>query len=334
MTVLAAFRDGLQRVERAPALLAGLWLSSFLLALPFALLLRAAMIEHLGASLAAETAAQGVNFDWWNEFLAQSGGLGQTFVPAVLGFAAVLKNLSSVVDRVAVATPIAFVLAAHLLIATFLMGGVLDRLARDRRIGSSAFFAACGRFFFRLLRLQMIAAAAYALLFTSIHEWLFGVLFGQVTRDLTVERTAIVYRALLYLLFASLLAVINVHFDYAKIRLVVEDRRSAIGAVVSGARFIRRNAGAAAGLYLLDTLAFAAVVGVYALVAPGARGGAAMWIGFAIAQLYITLRVGVRLLFAASEIALFQGRLAHAGYTAAPVSTWPDSAAADAISAP
>jgi hypothetical protein len=50
-----------------------------------------------------------------------------------------------------------------------------------------------------------------------------------------------------------------------------------------------------------------------------------------IGQLYITLRVILRLLFAASQIALFQSRLAHAGYAARPLPVWPDSAAADAI---
>jgi hypothetical protein len=35
--------------------------------------------------------------------------------------------------------------------------------------------------------------------------------------------------------------------------------------------------------------------------------------------------------FWASETSLFQARLAHAGYVAAPVPTWPDSPAAEAI---
>ena len=48
-----------------------------------------------------------------------------------------------------------------------------------------------------------------------------------------------------------------------------------------------------------------------------------------IGQLYIVLRVVVRLLFAASQIALFQSRLAHAGYTARASARWPDSAAAE-----
>ena len=54
--------------------------------------------DHLGSSLAAETAVSGVNFDWWNEFLAQAAGVGQSFVPAIIGFAAVIKNLGGIAD--------------------------------------------------------------------------------------------------------------------------------------------------------------------------------------------------------------------------------------------
>jgi hypothetical protein len=39
----------------------------------------------------------------------------------------------------------------------------------------------------------------------------------------------------------------------------------------------------------------------------------------------------VRLQFAASQIALFQSRLAHAGYVARPLPQWPDSPAAEAL---
>ena len=60
---------------------------------------------------------------------------------------------------------------------------------------------------------------------------------------------------------------------------------------------------------------------VYALAAPGARStGARVWLGLAIGQLYLLGRLWIRLVFFASETALFQGRLAHAGYVAsAPV---------------
>jgi hypothetical protein len=332
--LFSAFVDGIGRVRRAPALVAGVWLSTFLLAWPLALSLRGMIADHLGASIAADTAVSGTNYDWWNEFLAQTAGVGQTFVPAILGFAVVLKNISSIADAQGVPTVIAAAVAAYILVSIFLMGGILDRLARDRRAGSYGFFAACGMYFFRLLRLGVLAGVVYYALFAGLHGWLFKDVFEAMTRDVTVERTALLYRGLLYLAFATMIVVVNVGFDYAKIRMVVEDRRSAIGALTAAVRFVQRNPGAVFGLYLLDVLLFVGVLALYALVTPGASGGAATWGGFLVGQLYIVLRVCVRLLFAASQISLFQSRLAHARYTAAPAPMWPDSAAVAAISPP
>jgi hypothetical protein len=90
-----------------------------------------------------------------------------------------------------------------------------------------------------------------------------------------------------------------------------------IGALAAGARFVRRNAGPVALLYVLNMGIFVAVLLVYALVAPSAESaGAGVWFGFAISQLYLLARLWVKLVFLASETVFFQGRLAHAGYIA------------------
>ena len=326
--MVTAFLDGLMRVKRAPWLVIGLWLSTLLLALPLSLALHALIGEHLGQSMAAQAAAAGVNFDWWNEFLAQSSGVGNTFVPAILGFAAILQNLSGVADASGPPSPVVWVVAAQLLVSTFLLGGLLDRLARDRAIGAGAFFAACGVHVFRFLRLSVASLAVYGFLFVTVHGWLFDGVYPRLIADLTVERTAFFYRLGLYAVFGALVLFANLVFDYAKVRAVVEDRRSMIGALSAGFRFVRRNLGAAVGLYAANSVAFLAVLFLYYLAAPGA---AADTLAFAIGQLFIVLRVIVRLQFAASQTALFQGRLAHAGYVARPVAKWPDSPAAEAI---
>jgi hypothetical protein len=56
-----------------------------------------------------------------------------------------------------------------------------------------------------------------------------------------------------------------------------------------------------------------------------------MWAGFLLAQLFIVGRLALKLQFIASQTALFQANLAHAGYAAAPVPAWPESPAAEAI---
>ena len=326
----AAFIDGVMRVKRAPVLVIGLWLGTIATALPFAMLLQALIGDHLGSSVAAQSAADGVNYDWWNEFLAQTSGVGLSFVPAILGFAAVMKNLSTFVDHTGFPIVIAVAVSLHMLVSLFLIGGMLDRLARDRAIGAAAFFSACGMYAARFVRLAIIATAVYWVLLGPYHQWLFDGVYPALIENLTVERTAFFYRTGLYALFLLPLALVNLIFDYAKVRAVVEDRRSMIGALVAAMRFIRRNPGAAIGLYLLDTLLFAVAVGLYFFAAPGAAANNVL--AFAVGQAYIVLRVIVRLQFAASQIALFQGRLAHAGYVARPLPKWPDSPAAEAIS--
>ncbi len=328
MSPAAAFLDGLMRVKRAPWLVIGLWLGTVAVALPFAIVLQALIGDHLGASLAGQTAATGVDYDWWNEFLAQTSGIGVSFVPAILGFAAVMKNLSTVLDGTGLPIAIAVAVSAHTVLSLFLAGGVLDRLARDRAVGPGAFFSACGVFAARFLRLAVIVTAVYWTLFVPYRAWLFDDLYPRLIADLANERTAFFYRVAIYKAFLAPVLLVNLVVDYAKVRAVVEDRRSMIGALLAGWRFVRRHPGAAVALYALDALLFLAVIGFYYLAAPGAAQDT---LAFAVGQLYIVMRVVVRLQFAASQIALFQGRLAHAGYVARPIPKWPDSPAAQAL---
>ena len=332
MGAFPAFRDGIRRVNGAPMVLVGMFVLTLLVALPLSIALRGMIEDHLGDSLAAETAASGVNHEWWQEFLAHATALATTFVPSIVGFGAVLDNLSAFLDNAPLASTIAGITAAWLVLWSFLSGGVLDRYARRRPTRVHGFFAACGTHFWRFLRLGILALAAYAFLFGVVHPAIFETLYPAWTRDVTVERTGFLIRLSCYLLFAVPLLLVNVVLDYARVRIVVEDRRSAVGAIVAGARFVRRRAGAVLGLYFLNGAAFMALILVYALVSPGApRSGWHMWMVLALGELYILGRHYSKLLFYASQVSLFQASLAHASYTAAPAVVWPDSPAAESI---
>jgi hypothetical protein len=327
--MIGTFFEGLGRVRRAPALVAGVWASTLLLALGPAVVLRSQIEAHLGASLMADAAAQGVNFDWWNEFLAQASGIGQTFVPAILGFAAVLFNLERIADQRALPPVLAVLVAVQLVASLCLAGGLLDRLARDRAVGAAAFFSACGVWAFRFLRLALLVGPLYVVLFLYLHPYLFDNIYTRLTRDITVERQAFAVRGALYLVFTALVCLVNLVADYAKVRAVVEDRRSMIGALAAGWRFVVRHPAKTAGLYARNLGLAALVAALYFLAAPSATS--APLLAFLVGQLYIVLRVVVRLQFMASQTALFQSKLAHAGYLARPVPRWPDSPAAEAV---
>jgi len=329
---VTAFLDGITRVGRAPLILAGVWTLTFFVSLPLALGLRGMIVDHLGSSLAADDAVNGVNLEWMQEFREQASGLGVTLRPTVVGAGAVLDNLSGFLDNTSRPIVIVSAASAYILMWLFLAGGIIDRYARDRVIGTHGFFSACGVFFFRFLRLGALQWLVYTFLFKYLLEWLLDDLYPRMIHDVSVERTALFARAALYIVFAIVLAGCNLIFDYAKVRAVVEDRRSMIGALTAALGFIQRNYAAAVGLFLIDLLMFAGVVALYILVAPGVGGGGiTMWMAFVAGQMYVAARLWVKLLFWASETSLFQRRLAHAGYVARPQAAWPDSPAAEAI---
>ena len=319
MRAHAALLDGVRRVNRAPVILVCVALVTLLTALPLTIVLRDSLRAHMGNSLMADEALRGANFQWWSEYSAAQpvDGLTRTFSTSIIGFAVVLDNVSTLLDRGRRPAGVLMLGAAYLLVWLFLAGGILDRYARRRPTRAHEFFSACGVYFIRFLRLAPIIGITYYALFAYVHPWLFDGLYGRITHDLAAERTAFFWRLGFYLLFGLLLVGANLVFDYAKVRAVVEDRRSMIGAVSAGARFVRRNLGAVAALYLMDALLFVLVVALYGLVAPGAGGGGALlWLGLLVSQLYVVARLWVRLVFFASSVALFQGRLAHAGYVA------------------
>lgn len=323
-----AWVEGWRRVWQAPSLVLLLWMATLGVAAPAAWLLHGALSAHLGDSLMAETAARGVNLDWWNEFLAQASGLGATFTPRIIGMAAVLDNLSRMADAQPLPPTLVVVVGTWLLLQVCLMGGIVERLARQQPMGRVMFLWAGVRHAGRLVRLALITGAGYWVLFTQVHPWWFGEVYQAAVRDVTTERVAFAWWLTAALVFAVPVLLLGVVADYARVRAVVEDRRSMIGALAAGARFVMQARGAVAVLVLAQLAAFAAWLALYALVAPGASAG--LW-GLGVSQMYVIGRIAIRLSGVAAQVSLFQSRLAHAGYVAHPLPTWPESAAADAI---
>jgi hypothetical protein len=327
---MGAYFEAWRRVLGAPWIAFGILIATAAIALPLASTVGRSIETHLGASLEAERAAEGWHAPWAAEFVAQAQGAAETMTHEILGFGATLAMLSDLADREPVNRAVAWTIAAYLLLWTFLAGGVLDRFARGRPIRAHAFFAACGVYFFRFLRLAVFVGVAYWWLFQWLHPLLFQGLFDRLTRDMTSERTGAILRIVLYLVFFGGVALVSIVSDYAKARAVVEDRRSMLGAIGAAVRFVRRRWPRVLALFALNVAGTAIVLGAWAYVAPSAS--APVWFALLVAQAYLLLRLWSKLVLLASSVTFFQQELAHAEYTAAPLPVWPDSPAAEAIS--
>jgi len=191
-----------------------------------------------------------------------------------------------------------------LVVWSFLAGGILDRYARNRPTRGRGVFGAWGAHLPAMLRL-------------AVAEWLIWLAASAFDRGSSRGSVAIV---------AGLAA--GLVFLFARIRLVVEDRRSALGALLAGGRFIRRNP-AAVPMFLIFAAAVWSTTWLWGRVVPDLSDGGLL--PFAKSELLVTLLLFVVFVSWAAATSLFQARLAHASYTAGPPLEWPESPAAEAI---
>ena len=302
-----AWRDGMRRVNRAPMLLAAIWLVSAGLTWPIAMSSRieGALVSSMPVSERSELARRWLDSirDQTLERSVEFGG----------GISSIVRDPATFVDYLS-RWMVALTASYPFLALWVLLGaGVIDRYARDRPTGAHGVSAVSGAFLFRFVRLGIGIALVYAAAFRLLGQW-------------PVALTTAV-------------GALNLVVDYTQVRAVVEDRRSMLGAVRAALSFIQRNPISVLGLYAIDYALFAAVTGIYVYLGPGTgfRFGPdrpiewtiALWV--IINQLYVVGRLWVRLVFWASATSLFQSRLAHANYVARPVPAWPDSPTVEAI---
>jgi hypothetical protein len=318
-TVLGAFLEGWRRALGAPAVTISLLAATWFLAQPLAFAFRVALLSQ-----ARSATAELVIMDESADAAGRARELAR-LIEGELGFLSSPGDVSNWLRADPLNPVLAGTAAAYAALWLFVTGGILDRFARGRPIYTAAFFAACGVYFVRFLRLAILIGAAYFVLF----RWLYPFLFETVRSLWTGDPDGLGARAVVFGVFGAALAIVGAVADFAKVRAVVEDRHGMIGAVAASVRFIRRRPLRVLGLYLVNLFALAVILRLWVQAEPGA--GAASWAALFLVLLYLVGRIWAKLAFIASEVVFFQGELAHLDYTAAPLPVWPDSPEAEAM---
>ncbi len=310
MSVLQAIRAGLLRAITAPRLLIALWLVNFLFAVPVSIMIRQALAGSFGSSRVAQGMREGFDRGWYAEFQSTAGDLEKTFRPTVSGPGPVLDNLQAWWSGDLFADTYLGIVALGLgyaVLWAFLLGGVLDRLARpDEPLTLERFCATCGRYFARFLGLALIAGVVYAAIYRLGRE-----LYGWIeasSRDVTVEKTAFIRVLAASALVVLLLVVARMIFDYIKIAIVVDDQRGFLRSIGQGLRFVYSRPLATLGVTFGFGFLGALLFGFYLLWAPGAEQSTLISIVLAFlgSQVYLISRLAVRLGLLGGEISLYQ----------------------------
>jgi hypothetical protein len=316
VTAGRALTGGLGDVVRAPALIMAALVAMLVIAIPFG----AAIGVRLQHSLAhRQPVAQGateIDANWWQEFSKHAEGVAATFTPSIIGVAAPLDNLSSLLDgrprQLILMVPVAIAIVAW----AFIWSAAFDRFAHGGR--SSGLWRAGTRMLVPYVAISMLAAAVVLLLYYTVHPLLFRVLGDRLQMSVVDERFAFGLRLVLYVMFGSLLVAISIIADYARVVLALSPRLSTRSAIAESWRFVRGHAASVVGLYLAAGSLFVLLLAAYSALEIAGDVHVGGWRGIAIAQTYLVARIVVRLTFGASEVRLYRalapvapGRPAH-----------------------
>src|SRR5690606_19337192 len=208
-------------------------------------------------------------------------------------------------------------LALAIVVWVFLSGRVIDRLARDPRASGTRVFAACGACFLPLARLTLVALGAC----WAVLTWVAPAMAGLAARW-GEFMTLVLYGVLTAVFFCIALVI-----DYARVRLVIEDRRSAIGAIAASLRLLGARFGSALTIQSVFWLLLVGLIATRGVTFEALAEGPAVpaylpWL-FAAGELLLKLAL------TSSQVSLYQQTLATAGWVARQPPAWPDEARAE-----
>jgi len=309
MRAWSAVIGGVRRTVVSPFVLLGFWLLNLLVALPAAWMVQEAIRERIGHSGYYKRLTDGFSMEWFGLFEGKSEGLATTFTPTHSGMGGFIDNFEALLTG-SIFTSYWAVLAISAifgLIWLTLLGATIERYCgRGPSFAPFKFVGSGVRYLFRLLRLTMLSAPIYLGIF-----WFASLLMKSMKKsmsDVTVEGTVIFYSMLIWLGVGFLLTLIHAIFGFAKVAIVVDQRRSACLAAFRGFVFVTLHPAKTMGLYY--SLLLLGLVGAVAFyfVAPGATQDSVSTVAwaFALGQLYLLFKLTMRLSLVAGQVALYQ----------------------------
>ncbi|MCI0707540.1 MAG: hypothetical protein L0Y80_08675 [Ignavibacteriae bacterium] len=325
--VIQSLKRGFANVNKTKRMVFFAWVLNVAFGLTLALPLFDQLNDYLRTTVREDELLNGFSANWYESWKADMHGseLAQQVNYTIFGYAPFLNHTEAVLGGTVVKAAgrffyalvvewtftapdiLAMLTFAYVLISTFLAGAFIGTYARDYRMSFTEFLQEGAKYFGRFFRLSLLSLLVYFVMFLWLFDW--------VSRGIPVwtanepnELTPFLYYIIKNVLVLFLLALVTMCVDYAKVRIVVEDRISAMIALIAGARFAFKNFRSTFGVYLLLTLLGAGLIALYAVVEKQIPQHTYWMIllAFVLGQLYLLARMWLKASFYASQTALFQ----------------------------
>jgi len=279
---------------------------SLILALP----LYYSLQDSFGQSLVGERMAESFDYLWWEEFRDEAKGLEKTFTPSIIGKGAILNNLEGLLMmRFLDLPPIVLIMGLlYIILHTFLAGGILSIFnTEELKFSLGEFFRGAGSHFFRFF-LLMLLSWFFFIAFPFVSFGILGSILENVRENSFSELTPFYLGLLFSAVVLFLFLLIQMIFDYARIKIVLEESRNILRAALGAFGFVFRHLGSTLGLFYLLFLVQAMVTLLYILI-QGLIPQSHFWgvlAAFLYQQVFIFSLIWVRCWFYSSQMELYR----------------------------
>jgi len=313
MGIFKALRTGIKRVNKNKKMWFFLLAVNILVALVLTFPLYSALKTSIGDSLMGDRLTKGFDYRWYDEFRYKfrDSDFITYISPTLVGSGAFFSNVDSLVTgRFFQFSPTILVLmAVYALLNILFAGGILGVFrSPEEKFTIKGFFSFGGTYFNRFFRLFIISGILYGILYFLFVPYISGII-NLVGETAASERVAMVLGIIFAVVMFFLLFLVNMIFDYAKIRTVVGDGRSMIVQTGKAIGFVFKNFGRTMGLYYFIGVLGIVFMVIYGVVEPQISQVTPLLVllAFVWQQVYMLARIWVRLTFFSSQLNLFMG---------------------------
>jgi len=298
MKTISNLSQGYKTVRAAGRLVVFLYLVNLAFSLVLAVPVYEAIKDSLGRSQAGERMARGFDYQWWEEFRDKSHGPAATYGPSIFGRGALLNSLESLVGMRLGTLPsgVLLILIVYIIIHAFLAGGLLGSYAQESPgFRLRGFLGEAIRYFPRFLGLMLFSWVFFYAVGFVLNARL-SALLERISHGALTERTPFFAGLAVSLIVWVLMMFIQMVFDYARIKTVLESRTNIFRAAWEGLALVLRHPLATFGLYYLLFIVTAILSVAYVLLKETIVQSAAagVLLAFVLQQVFILALVGLR----------------------------------------
>ncbi len=337
MNIISSFKQGVALVSRTKRMILFAWFVNVLFALVLALPVLKQLDSYLRDTVMDEKVLRQMDPGWVESYRAdmEKSEFLRSLDNTIYGYGPFVNHLELQMNGAFVktlgdflydfflrweinpaATSLLFLLCLlYVCTSTFLAGGFIGIYSKEYRSTFTEFLMDGAKYFGKFFRLSLIALLVYYLFFVLVVGWI-NAGIPRWTQNEASETVPFAYYMIRNVAVLFSLSILFMIFDYARIRMVVDDRISAFSSTAAGIRFAFSHFPSTYGLYLLLILVGVLLIVVYAIlekVVPQESYWPLVLL-FVIQQIYMLARFFLKGSFYACQTGLYQTetRLEHA----------------------